>query len=820
MQKTPAKERISRVSTGTVDFHKNAYHKKNELSLQTSNTEQQTPPETELQISPNALPKSNQKSPTKVKLRKKIKTLQQKLRRRNKKINNLKDLITTLKDKKYLSNGSAEILLDQFSGVSNDIFKNQIKNNKSKPTGRRYSEELKKFALTVNFYSPKAYNFLRRVFYLPHQSSIRQWASTVNCEPGFFSEVFQDLNIKITKNQEKWSDCALLLDGMSIRKQILYDPVISKYTGFIDYGNLFPENSENTASDALVFMLVGLKSYWKTPAGYFLTNKCDSETQASLIKTCLMLCADNQLRVWSVTCDGTSANISTLRILGCNFTNDFQSMNVKFKHPTRDYFVYSTLDACHMLKLARNALGDIGSFKSPDGKLITWKNIKDLHVLQTNEGFNLANKIHVDHINWHKNKMKVKLAAQTLSSSVADALEYLQNDAKHENFKNCSGTIEFIRHIDRLFDILNSRHPMMKGFKSPISKANLEMLKTLIPDISKYFLTLLDNQNQPLIYHRRKTFIIGFVSTAKALLQISEELLYRQENSFSYVLTYKFSQDHIELLFSCIRSRGGFNNNPNILQFKTALKQILMRNSILASNKANVLCFESENQGSIFSFKNSKRRTPVSEMFDSQLHSTTNTENDEEILKVFQSTEISMVTSNVLYYIAGFIVRSISKSIDCNQCSQALVLPRIITEHQYFIAPYAGFTNRKNRGGLVQSSDSVYKVIVNCEKAFKINVLNQPCKISLKSNLLQKMLIQVVSSCDWSHHFPQFNDHVYHIDIGFEDDHVTQIVKRIATKYFNMRLHTYAKRFTREIVNKNNTSVRRQLSKLILFKNV
>ena len=82
------------------------------------------------------------------------------------------------------------------------------------------------------------------------------------------------------------------------------------------------------------------------------------------------------------------------------------------------------------------------------------------------------------------------------------------------------------------------------------------------------------------------------------------------------------------------------------------------------------------------------------------------------------------------------------------------------------------------------------------------------------------MLIQVVSSCNWSRYFPQLNDHVYHIDIGFEDDHVTQIVKQIATKYLNMRLHTYGKRFTREIVNKNNSGVRRQLTKLILFKNV
>lgn len=40
-----------------------------------------------------------------------------------------------------------------------------------------------------------------------------------------------------------------------------------------------------------------------------------------------------------------------------------------------------------------------------------------------------------------------------------------------------------------------------------------------------------------------------------------------------------------------MRSRGGFNNNPNVIQFRTATKQISLRKSIVLSNKANVLAF-------------------------------------------------------------------------------------------------------------------------------------------------------------------------------------------------------------------------------------
>ena len=47
--------------------------------------------------------------------------------------------------------------------------------------------------------------------------------------------------------------------------------------------------------------------------------------------------------------------------------------------------------------------------------------------------------------------MNVKIAAQTLSSSVADALEFLMNIG-HPELKDASGTIQFLRIIDRIFD--------------------------------------------------------------------------------------------------------------------------------------------------------------------------------------------------------------------------------------------------------------------------------------------------------------------------------------------------------------------------------
>ena len=306
--------------------------------------------------------KNSELTPTKLKLKRKIKVLQQKIRRQTKKISSLKDIIDNLKRNQLLKEAPAELLKDQFSGLTLEMLKNDMQNAKRKCRGHRYTEEVKKFALTVHFYLPKAYPYMRKICSLPHQSSIRNWISSVNCEPGFHADVLQNLSEQLQKRPEM-SDCALMMDGMVVRKQVLYDTKNMKYSGFVDCGGIVAESTEDQATEALVFLVVGLKHFWKCPIGYFLTNKLNGDAQASLIRSALSLLADHGFQVWSVTCDGTSSNLDTFRLLGCKFVPNYDNIKVSFPHPTRNRQVYAILDPCHMVKLARNTLGDLGNLK-------------------------------------------------------------------------------------------------------------------------------------------------------------------------------------------------------------------------------------------------------------------------------------------------------------------------------------------------------------------------------------------------------------------------------------------------------------------------
>lgn len=83
------------------------------------------------------------------------------------------------------------------------------------------------------------------------------------------------------------------------------------------------------------------------------------------------------------------------------------------------------LDAVHMLKLVRNCFASDGQILHR-GLPIHWKFIDNLHKIQENENFRLGNKLSKAHVEWDKKKMKVILAAQTLSESVADAIEFIE----------------------------------------------------------------------------------------------------------------------------------------------------------------------------------------------------------------------------------------------------------------------------------------------------------------------------------------------------------------------------------------------------------
>jgi hypothetical protein len=418
--------------------------------------------------------------------------------------------------------------------------------------------------------------------------------------------------------------------------------------------------------------------------------------------------------------------------------------------------------------------------------------------------------------------MKVKTAAQTLSSSVADALEFLMKSG-HPQLSDAAGTIKFIRIIDRLFDILNSRSPFGKRFKKPLSLHDVDQWCSII-DTSIYYLAhLKTSEDIPLLNHRRKTFVLGLITAASSIKNLAISLLNNVVNPFKYVLTYKFSQDHLELLFACIRGKNGFNSNPDVRQFKSSLKRILLRNSIVTSSRnANCLTLEKVSSGSIFSLKWNKRSSPIC-LNDSQLLYTEKHDIMEQLSDAINNSNLSLYKQSILGYISGFIVRKMMKNLSCSVCSEALYTVHstkhnsISHDHHYskfFVPACLSLIASKNGGGLVFPSPSVTNIVMKAEKILKIFLTCGNLPKLKKENIINEIHRSIVQET----FFTELHDHDLDHEPLTEDLHSTQLVKKIVEKYCKIRLYAYEKTFNKEMLHKGKTGFRQQSTKLLTFK--
>lgn len=120
--------------------------------------------------------KSNDTEISKRQLKSKIRNLQQQLRRCKSKIANMSDLINSLEQNLIVKTEITDRLHASFDKLQLSIFNNTKNNTTISPCGRRYADDFKEFTLTLYFYSPKAYEYVRSIIPLPNPSLIRKWS--------------------------------------------------------------------------------------------------------------------------------------------------------------------------------------------------------------------------------------------------------------------------------------------------------------------------------------------------------------------------------------------------------------------------------------------------------------------------------------------------------------------------------------------------------------------------------------------------------------------------------------------------------------------
>lgn len=120
------------------------------------------------------------------------------------------------------------------------------------------------------------------------------------------------------------------------------------------------------------------------------------------------------------------------------------------------------------------------------------------------------------------------------------------------------------------------------------------------------YLKSLKNQDfKPITNSKRKTGFNGLITYLNSVYNLFNDTV--KTGTMDFILTYKVSQDHLEMLFSVIRSRGGFNNNPFAAQFEATYKKLLIHTVILTYQFQTMQIAHPRTQQIFFMFQVIKR---------------------------------------------------------------------------------------------------------------------------------------------------------------------------------------------------------------------
>ncbi|XP_063237793.1 uncharacterized protein LOC134539574 [Bacillus rossius redtenbacheri] len=123
---------------------------------------------------------------------------------------------------KFSESSFFDNLINKVDLVTYNFIMSQIRTQKHKPKGRRFTLNDKIFALSVLKQSPKGYKLLSKYFSLPSKRLLNNLLQKLDFKPGINMRVMAHLKETVTKLNQKDRYCCLMFDEMSLHPNIQY----------------------------------------------------------------------------------------------------------------------------------------------------------------------------------------------------------------------------------------------------------------------------------------------------------------------------------------------------------------------------------------------------------------------------------------------------------------------------------------------------------------------------------------------------------------------------------------------------------------------
>ncbi|XP_065662263.1 uncharacterized protein LOC124811383 isoform X2 [Hydra vulgaris] len=465
-----------------------------------------------------------------------------------------------------------------------------------------------RWCISLYLKSPSAYRHICSTPFLnlPCKNTVQKYINFTDPGCGFNKDVMYNLTKKIDlpniKEHQRY--VSIIVDEMKIKSGLAFSSSTGKLVGFSESGsinelllnfeNKYTENKGKSnvedptdiplASYVTVLMVRGITSSLKYVFGHFASAGGLSSSQLYFtIWDVVRQLESVGLKVMAIVADGASPNRKFMRL-----------HSWKSEENTKDGVIYWTWNECcpdrkmfficdvpHLIKTTRNNLEKSHENSSSrslmiDGQPLVWDQIIrlydwDLGIDRDAVGLTMGHKLSEEHINLNsRTRMRVNLAVQVLSSTVADMLE-------EQGLHSKKSLIKFIRMIDKFFDCLNvsknfnySRKPDLDRYKA-IDDVRFDWLQNT-------FLTFINNweeqcQNIPDLSQAEKNrfclskqTLEGLRITVNSFTTLGKFLLVE---GAEYILSEKFCQDPLEEYFGKQRMRLGSNDNPLLIEFNS-----------------------------------------------------------------------------------------------------------------------------------------------------------------------------------------------------------------------------------------------------------
>ncbi|XP_064479605.1 uncharacterized protein LOC135392838 [Ornithodoros turicata] len=432
-----------------------------------------------------------------------------------------------------------------------------------------------------------------------------------------------------------------------------------------------------------------------------------------------------------------------------------------------------------------------------NGKFLDPKYLRMLlEIQQKQNGFKLVRGLTRKHLFPNNlEKMNVKRSVDIFKPEVTAVLRYLLNYGHHvgiSGFGASLPTIEFLEIIFKWFTLHNikstnfhifSRDPM----RMPFYCENDERLSWLEDTFLAYINQWKQAAPANTAFLSPETYEALHVTTNATVLCTR----YLLSHGFKYVLTFKYSSDEVESLFSAIRQLIGSNDQADAYAALSALHKIVVTGLIKPSASANV-------QNSDFQLSDLLKApsSPVPQVPRANAEATLLPYLGQ--LKTTPAAPCPGIKAATVALIGGYLVKVIEEKINCAGC-----LERFKCEAQS--GPTVAVINNLDRGSLSYPSPQFVSFLVTLESA---------------ASSIRHLLLETPKPLSWfvSKVSPAVHENaLFTCATDVSDAHKTMLVQTVLEKFVRPFLTNISAHITQESQKKkvlHNKPLSRKVLKL------